>query len=74
MAMFAKLKSGSWRVQVRRNGKYVNESFLRRRDAEEWALDIERRIDRGGLRQGAREGSPRRSAIWFVSIELTFAT
>jgi hypothetical protein len=47
MATFTKLKSGSWRAQVRRKGKYVNESFLRRRDAEEWALDIERRIDRG---------------------------
>jgi integrase len=47
MATFTKLKSGSWRVQVRRKGKYVNESFLRRRDAEEWALDVERRIDRG---------------------------
>jgi integrase len=32
---------------VRRKGKYVNETFLRRKDAEEWALEIERRIDRG---------------------------
>lgn len=47
MATFTKLKSGSWRAQVRRKGKYVNETFLRRRDAEEWALDVERRIDRG---------------------------
>lgn len=47
MATFTKLPSGSWRVQVRRKGKYVNESFLRRKDAEEWALDVERRIDRG---------------------------
>ena len=37
----------SWRAQVRRKGKYVNETFLRRKDAEEWALEIERRIDRG---------------------------
>jgi hypothetical protein len=29
-----------------RKGKYVNETFVRRKDAEEWALDIERRIDR----------------------------
>ncbi len=42
-----KLNSGSWRVQVRRKGKYVNETFLRRKDAEEWALEVERRIDRG---------------------------
>ena len=47
MAAVTKLKSGSWRVQVRRKGKYVSETFLRRRDAEEWALDIECRIDRG---------------------------
>ncbi|MGO9774230.1 MAG: site-specific integrase [Roseiarcus sp.] len=47
MAAVTKLKSGSWRVQVRRKGKYVSETFLRRRDAEVWALDIECRIDRG---------------------------
>ncbi len=47
MATFTKLKSGSWRAQVRRKGKYVNETFLRRKDAEEWALEVERRIDRG---------------------------
>lgn len=47
LATFTKLNSGSWRVQVRRKGKYVNETFLRRKDAEEWALEIERRIDRG---------------------------
>jgi hypothetical protein len=47
LAMFTKLNSGSWRVQVRRKGKYVNETFLRRKDAEEWALEVERRIDRG---------------------------
>lgn len=47
MATFTKLKSGSWRVQVRRKGKYVSETFLRRKDAEEWAIDEERRIDRG---------------------------
>jgi hypothetical protein len=43
---FTKLKSGSWRVQVRRKGKYVNNTFLRRKDAEEWALETERRIAR----------------------------
>jgi hypothetical protein len=46
VATFSRLKSGSWRAQVRRKGKYVNETFRRRKDAEEWALDIERRIDR----------------------------
>jgi integrase len=47
MATISKLKSGSWRVQIRRKGKYVNETFLRRKDAEEWAIEIERRIDKG---------------------------
>ncbi len=47
MATFTKLKSGSWRVQVRRKGKYVSETFLRRKDAEGWAINEERRIDRG---------------------------
>ena len=47
MATFTKLRSGSWRVQVRRKGKYVSETFLRRKDAEVWAIDEERRIDRG---------------------------
>ena len=31
---------------MRRKGKYVNETFLRRKDAELWALEVERRIDR----------------------------
>lgn len=46
MATFTKLKSGSWRAQIRRKGQYLNETFLRRKDAEEWALDMERRVDR----------------------------
>ncbi|TDT94645.1 hypothetical protein DFO45_2399 [Azorhizobium sp. AG788] len=46
MATLTKLNSGFWRAQIRRKGQYVNETFLRRKDAEEWALDMERRIDR----------------------------
>ncbi|MCK9914281.1 hypothetical protein MXD81_34520 [Microbacteriaceae bacterium K1510] len=46
MATFSRSKSGLWRAQIRRKGKYVNETFRRRKGAEEWALDIERRIDR----------------------------
>jgi hypothetical protein len=30
MATFTRLRSGSWRAQIRRKGKYVNETFLRR--------------------------------------------
>lgn len=47
VATFRKLSSGNWRVQIRRKGRYVGETFRRRRDAEAWALDVERRIDRG---------------------------
>ncbi len=47
MATVTKLKSGSWRVQVRRKGNYVSVTFLRRKNAEGWAIDEERRIDRG---------------------------
>ena len=34
MPTFTKLKSGSWRVQVRRKREYVANTFIRRRDAE----------------------------------------
>jgi integrase len=47
MATFTKLSSGSWRVQVRRKGRYVSETFLRRDDARRWAIEAERQIDRG---------------------------
>lgn len=47
MPTFTKLRSGSWRVQVRRKNEYIANTFVRRRDAEEWALDVERSIDRG---------------------------
>ncbi|VIO72676.1 Tyrosine recombinase XerC [Bradyrhizobium ivorense] len=46
MASFTQLPSGNWRVQVRRKNRYVAETFRRRKDGEEWALDIERNIDR----------------------------
>lgn len=36
-----------WRVQIRGKGSYVSETFRRYRDAEEWALAAERRIDLG---------------------------
>jgi hypothetical protein len=47
MPTFTKLTSGSWRVQVRRKREHVANTFIRRRDAEEWAIDVERSIDRG---------------------------
>ena len=47
MATVTKLKSGSWRVQVRRKGQYVASTFRLQADARNWARDIERRIDLG---------------------------
>lgn len=47
MATFRKLPSGNWRVQVRRKRRYIAETFRRHKDAEVWALDMERRIDQG---------------------------
>ena len=47
MATLTKLGSGNRRVQVRRKGHYIADTFRRRKDAEEWALYMERSIDRG---------------------------
>ncbi len=47
MATVFRLSSGNWRVQIRRKGRYISETFRRHKDAEEWALENERRIDRG---------------------------
>jgi integrase len=48
VASFTQLPSGNWRVQVRRKNRYVAETFRRRKDGEEWALDMECNIDRSG--------------------------
>ena len=48
VASFTHLPSGNWRVQVRRKNRYVSETFRRRKDGEDWALDMERNIDRSG--------------------------
>lgn len=46
MATFTKLSSGHWRVQIRRKGRYATNTFLKRKDADEWAIDTERSVDR----------------------------
>ncbi len=48
LATFTQLGSGNWRVQVRRKTRYVAETFRRRKDGEECALEMERNIDRNG--------------------------
>jgi hypothetical protein len=42
MSTILKLPSGSWRAQVRRKGRYVSQAFARRRDAQQWALKVNR--------------------------------
>jgi integrase len=49
MATSTKLPSGSWRVQVRRKGRYVSETFLRREDARRWATEAEGQVDRSDM-------------------------
>lgn len=47
MATFRK-RGNVWQVQIRRNGfKPLSKSFQRRKDAEVWAREKERRLDRG---------------------------
>jgi integrase len=47
MASIRKQESGAWRVQVRRKGRSVSETFVRHEDAKRWSVDAERQIDRG---------------------------
>lgn len=47
MATITRLKSGHWRVQVRRKQSYASETFLRHEDARKWAIATERRVDLG---------------------------
>ena len=56
MAAFQKLPSGNWRALIRRKGNYASETFRRRRDAERWALEMERRVDRGESVSAKRPG------------------
>ena len=46
LVSITKLPSGNRRTHVRRKGRYIAETFRRHRDAEEWALAMERQVDR----------------------------
>ena len=63
MATFTQMASGNWRVQVRRKTRYVAETFRRRKDGDEWALEMERNIDRY-LEVYDRVLSPARTQRW----------
>jgi hypothetical protein len=60
MATFTRLKSGRWRAQVRRKRQYASDTFISQRDAEEWAIEVERSIDRGApIRRSGLQDAPR---------------
>jgi hypothetical protein len=63
MSVIVKLPSGSWRAQVRRKGKYISDTFRRQRDAEEWALEAERDIDRGLVPRAVLRNAVRTFAV-----------
>ena len=63
MATIKKLASGNWRAQVRRKGCYTADTFRRRKDAEEWALDSERCIDQGPAENGGTKARQKPSVI-----------
>lgn len=47
MASITRLRSGSYRVQIRRKGRYASETFMRRDDARKWARQAETPVDQG---------------------------
>ena len=47
MASISKTEFGTWRVEIRRKGHYASNTFRRKAEADAWALETERRIDRG---------------------------
>ncbi len=59
MATIFQLPSGRWRVQVRRKGRYISETFLRHHDAEVWAKENEIRIDQGRKPKARSAQDPR---------------
>jgi len=50
------VRSGGWRVQVRRKGRYASEIFVHHDDASAWAVDAERKTDRGETPTSSRVG------------------
>jgi integrase len=54
MASIRQLPSGNWQAQVRRKGRAVAETFIRKEHARDWAREAESLIDRGKTPVGAR--------------------
>ena len=53
------MRNGSWRVQVRRKGKYASRVFKLKTHAGEWAVETERLIDLGCDPSFGKTGDPR---------------
>ncbi|MCS3448642.1 MULTISPECIES: integrase [Bradyrhizobium] len=70
MPTYTKLGSGSWRVQVRRKRQYIANTFIRRRDAEEWAIEAERSIDRGTAVRRSKFGEQPRIFSDLIALHL----
>jgi hypothetical protein len=66
VATFTQLASGNWRVQVRRKTRYVAETFRRRKDGEEWALEMD--IDRNGSSKRGAGQATLLSFIWTIIV------
>ena len=47
MATIVKLKSGNYRVQIRRKGQYASKTFSKKSDAVSWSFEADRRTDTG---------------------------
>ena len=47
MATIVKLKSGNYRVQIRRKGQYASKTFSKKTDALSWSFEADRRTDQG---------------------------
>ena len=47
MATIVKLKSGNYRVQIRRKGQYASKTFSNKSDALSWLFEADRRSDQG---------------------------
>jgi integrase len=58
------------RIVAGRKNEYVTNTFVRRRDAEEWALDVERSIDRGTQIRRSRPSEQHRIFSDLIALRL----
>jgi hypothetical protein len=71
MATFTLLPSGAWRVQVRRKGACIADTFLRKTEAQAWAREAEIAIDAGLPRSDPSWGDTER-AVYLLHLMRLF--